>query len=89
MTEGGTRSETSTPDSSSSLTMLEEMKDISLPAMKKTISIDGSTYAFPAESWNSYSKSVTARRPLIRAFAPCYLAYLTVKPSEKSTSTFG
>ena len=50
--------------------------------------MSGAKALLVCESCISYSKSDTARKPLIKTSAPFFLAYSIVKPSKASTSTF-
>jgi len=55
--------------------------------MTKTDSNSGRSFRFMLASWNSYSKSETARRPRSTVWIPRERAYSTISPSNESTST--
>lgn len=53
------------------------------------VSMEGSRWRFIWASWNSYSKSETARRPRMMAWALFFLAKSTVRPVKDWSSAFG
>ena len=55
----------------------------------KTVSMPGASLRFMLASWNSYSKSETARSPRSNTFTWRCLAYSTSRPWKASTSTRG
>src|SRR6059058_3607669 len=53
----------------------------------KTVSKFSDMWRFISAIWNSYSKSLTARRPRMLSLAPIFLAKSTSSPSNCVTST--
>ena len=62
-TAGGTKPETSPPRREISRTSEEEMKPYCSAGVRNSVSTSGIRWRFMLASWNSYSKSDTARRP--------------------------
>ena len=62
-TAGGTKPDTSPPRRAISRTSEDEMKAVLLRRGQEKVSTSGIRWRFMLASWNSYSKSDTARRP--------------------------
>ena len=77
------------PCMAASFKMLELKNTHFIPVMRKHVSISGSKRRFIMAIWNSYSKSVMARKPL-RTTAPFWLlTYSTRRPGKLATVTLG
>ena len=84
----GTKLEISPPSIRISLTRDEEIFENSSEGVRKNVSIFLSRCLFMPASWNSYSKSETARKPLRMIWALIFLAKSTRSESKAITSTF-
>lgn len=71
-----------------SLTNLEEMIWFSISDIKNNVSILLFNFLFIPASWNSYSKSDTARKPLKITFDLYFLHKLVVNEENEITSIF-
>src|SRR4029079_422360 len=85
-TGSGTRSRTSPPSESTSLTPLEERKLYCGLDIKYMVSTSGARFRFRWCIWNSHSKSEIARRPLTIVLAPHARANSTTSSAKTSTS---
>jgi hypothetical protein len=59
---------------------VEETKLNRSVGVRNTVSTSSERWRFMVASWNSNSKSDTARRPRTIAFNPCFRANSTVRP---------
>src|SRR5262245_14187873 len=86
MTRGETNWLTSPPSLWISFTKREEMNWLRSEAIRNTVSISGLRRAFMPVIWNSYSKSVTARRPRMITLAFICSAKCMSRLSKVTTS---
>src|SRR5690606_36051754 len=87
-TGGATNCETSPSSSAISRTSVPEMNWYLSVGVRKIVSTSGIRWRFMPAIWNSYSKSVTARRPRTTTSAFCCLTKFTSRPEKLVTSTF-
>src|SRR5690606_1030091 len=88
-TAGGTNAETSPPRREIWRTSEDEMNPYSSAGVRNRVSAWGIRWRFMLASWNSYSKSDTARKPRNSTPAPSSRTKLASSPSNPRTSTFG
>src|SRR5205809_296601 len=88
-TAGWTSCDTSPPNRATSRTRLDERYVRSNAGTRNTVSIPGARLRFISAIWNSYSKSLTARRPRTITDAPTERANSASSPSNARTSTLG
>src|SRR4029077_9814965 len=88
-TAGWTRLDTSPPKRATSRTRLELKYVRSNAGTRKTVSMPGARLRFMRAIWNSYSKSLTARKPRTITVAPAARANSASSPSKDRTSTPG
>ena len=87
-TIGGTNSSILTPCFWNSFIYDEDIKPLPVEAIKNIVSISLSKYSLPAANWNSYSKSVTARKPRTIASHFNSFALVTINDEVDITSIF-
>src|SRR5690606_23531096 len=86
-TAGGTNPETSPPRREISRTSEDEMKPYCSAGVRNSVSTSGIRWRFMLASWNSYSKSDTARSPRSRMPAPISWTKCASRESKPRTST--
>src|SRR4029077_14416700 len=86
-TAGWTRLDTSPPKRATSRTRLELRYVRSKAGTRNTVSTPGARLRFISAIWNSYSKSLTARRPRTISVAPAARTKSASRPSNGRTST--
>src|SRR5204862_7091440 len=86
-TTGSTNFDTSPPSVAISRTSVAEMNMCCSEGVRKMVSKSGSRLRFMPASWNSYSKSDTARRPRSTTRAPCWRPKSISRPEQPTTST--
>ncbi len=82
---GSTKEDISPPIEAISLTKVEERKENLALGVRKTLSRSGDMALFILAIWNSYSKSETALRPLIKILLSTSIARSTTKPLKPIT----
>src|SRR2546430_11922117 len=88
-TAGWTSCDPSPPNRATSRTRLELRYVRSKAGTRKTVSTPGARLRFMSAIWNSYSKSLTARRPRTIRVAPAARTKSASSPSNDRTSTRG
>src|SRR5205823_2742401 len=88
-TAGCTSCDTSPPKRATSRTRLELRYVRSNAGTRNTVSTPGARLRFMSAIWNSYSKSLTARRPRTISVAPAARTKAASRPSNDRTSTLG
>ena len=81
--------ETSPPRLAISRTKVPETNWYWSLGVRKTVSTSGMSWRFMPAIWNSYSKSLTARRPRTTTLPPCSTTKSRSRPRNAITSTFG
>src|SRR5688572_19973426 len=85
---GCTKAEMSPPSTAISRTIVAERKRYLSDGVRKSVSTPGASRRFMPASWNSYSKSDTARRPRRMTVADCSFTNSESRPLNPSTVTF-
>src|SRR5438046_5765974 len=85
---GCTKAEMSPPSTAISRTMVADRKRYLSEGVRKSVSTPGASRRFIPASWNSYSKSDTARRPRRMTEHECSFTNCESSPANPSTDTF-
>ena len=88
-TKGDTNLETSPPRLAISRTNVPETNWYWSLGVMNTVSTSGMSWRFMPAIWNSYSKSLTARRPRTTTLPPCSTTKSRSRPRNAITSMFG
>src|SRR5258708_38610030 len=85
---GWTKAEMSPPSTAISRTIVAERKRYLSEGVRKSVSTPGARRRFMPASWNSYSKSDTARSPRRITPASCSRTNSESRPPKPCTATF-